>query len=92
MLCKVAKQYGPYARLHAQCHPIVSYDDCSHFSAHVLGVCGPSPVSPGWLVPSVPFIAAKKQVLPLASIFARCVCIESCLARLACSERRDMVA
>ena len=23
---------------------------CLHFPAHVLGVCGPSPVLPGWLI------------------------------------------
>ena len=35
------------------CCSVVISNKCLHFPAHVLVVCGPSPIPPGWLVLSV---------------------------------------
>ena len=38
---------------------------CLHFQPHVLGMCGSSPVSPGWLALSVATWAVKGQLLKI---------------------------
>ena len=47
-----------------------------HFPAHVIGVCGPSPILPGWLVLS---ITARTIDVPVLKIIA-CVLFKTALS------------